>query len=397
MELYILDKLLKRTAVVDLFESLIWTERRTAFGDFDLRIISTPETRGQFVTDVKLATNTSTRVMTVETVEDTTDEEGRQILKVKGRSLEAMLEDRALVIPMEPGIALEDYPAEIMRWIFDTYCGDRPDNPDRIPFVTTGNLYPPDNLPEPDPVVWESEPKSVYDALKELADLYDLGFRITRDYDTSKLYFNVYAGSDRTNLQSVLPAVIFSPDLENMKSTTELTTIEKSKNVAYVNSTQGFEIVLADGLDPDTEGFERRVLLVKADDLPDTEEDDGAGGTISVPPTPEEISAHLIAVGKAELKKTRPWSVFDGELVSQNSYKYDVDYMLGDLVTIQKADGTMSSMRITEQIFVHDREGERSYPTLAVDKFIEPGWWISWQYNKFWVDFGPTEYWADQP
>jgi hypothetical protein len=48
MEVFILDSLLRRSQVVDKFESLIWTERFSEIGDFELDLKSTLEARGQF-------------------------------------------------------------------------------------------------------------------------------------------------------------------------------------------------------------------------------------------------------------------------------------------------------------------------------------------------------------
>jgi hypothetical protein len=52
-------------------------------------------------------------------------------------------------------------------------------------------------------------------------------------------------------------------------------------------------------------------------------------------------------------------------------------------------------MQVSEQIFVCDGEGERSYPTLAINQFIMPGSWLAWDYNQVWIDLGATEYWAN--
>ncbi len=94
MEIYILDSLFRREKVVDVFKSFIWTERFASYGDFELDIHSNQESRSKFVVGARIAINQSYRVMTVETVENTTNSDGEKILKVSGRSLEAILEDR---------------------------------------------------------------------------------------------------------------------------------------------------------------------------------------------------------------------------------------------------------------------------------------------------------------
>jgi hypothetical protein len=53
-------------------------------------------------------------------------------------------------------------------------------------------------------------------------------------------------------------------------------------------------------------------------------------------------------------------------------------------------------MRVTEHIFVQDAEGERSYPTLTLNVFINTGSWLSWLNKKMWAELGDEE-WADLP
>jgi hypothetical protein len=423
MEVYILDSLLRRDTVVDVFESVIWTERYREMDDFELTVLSTPVNRMRFITGTRLAVNTSDRVMTVETVENDTDPEGRNVLKIKGRGLEAIFEDRVILgqtspYTFIPGYQFSGTPYEVMMAMFYRCCvsGDIHPN-DTLPFYVDGvNLYPADTIPAPtDAISVYQKPTDLYTALKDLADVYDLGFRLYRDpVDRAggKLYFNIYSGSDRSMLQSTLPPVVFSPELENLQNTRELENIQKAKNIAYVfyqykvqvpgdpgdptavppvpatPSTETtetmYEVVYADGMDPDAAGFERHEVYVEVSSIPDDV-------------TADQIPAYLIRQGKDALAKTRPSSLLDGEINEYSQYKYKVDYFLGDLVTMQNSDGAANSMRVTEQIFVHDNNGERYYPTLIINQFIDPGAWISWNYNKVWADMGATEYWSNQP
>jgi len=391
MEIYTLDDLFRRqNPVIDQFESMIWTERFAEYGDFELKIDSTRESRALFKLGTRLAINESHRVMTVDSIEDDTDEEGQSSLLVKGKSLEYILEDRVVKktlsnLTTEPQWVLEGTPLQVVRWMFDTVVRQGDLSPyDKIPLLMPGTMMPVDTIPPSDQLIrWEQPVASLYSAIKAVCDLYDMGFRLYRHYDTSQLYFDIYTGSDRTTQQDILPSVIFSPNLDNLKNTKEYTTAEEAKNCAYVISEQGFEIVYPLNVDPEIDGFERRVLLVEANNL----EGD---------PTPEEISAYLTQAGLDELTKHRVWFGFDGEHSQHSEYKYGTHYNLGDLVEMHSADGVANTMRVTEQIFVCDGEGERSYPTLAVNQYINPGSWLAWDYNQVWADLG-NETWADQP
>jgi hypothetical protein len=420
MEVYVLDSLFRRTELIDRYESLVWTERWADIGDFELHLQSTPGNRRRFPTGTRLAISDSMRVMIVETVENTTDEDGRKLLKVKGRSLEKYLDDR-LAIGTYAGYAplaewrFEEIPEWIARAMFQSICvnGDLHPN-DVIPYIVWGppghpdgpkagqpatdNAFPPDTIPESDfQIDWNQKPDSLYKAIKGLADSYEFGFRLYRNGDTSQLFFNIYTGSDRTTRQTLLTPVVFSPDLGNVRNTTDLTTIEKTKNCAYLFhwmdsyvdegvAHDGYMIravVYTPDVDPSTAGFERRVMYVEAQ-LTELEN------------TPELIEAALNRQGLEALAKARAFTAFDGEISQYSQYVYGKHYFLGDLVSMQNNDGFVNHMRVTEQIFVSDKEGVRSYPTLAVNTFIQPGTWESWGFQA-WEDVDADEYWSNQP
>lgn len=386
MDVYILDSLLRRTVLVDKYLSFIWTERFASYGDFELQLVSTPDYRRLFITGTLLACNESNYVMRVSTVENTTDTEGKNVLKLTGVSLEALLDDRVAKNVLDdltdaPVWTITDKPADVARKIFHDVCVTGVLNVgDIIPFVIEDTFMPTDTIPEPtDPITVELEPQTVYAAIKDICDQWTLGFRLLRNGDTSQLYFNIYAGSDRTTSQQALGAVVFSPELDTLQNTSELTSIANYKNVAYVFSPAGFEVVYPQDVIPDTSGFERHVLMVRADDI-----------TVDNP----DVSAALIQRGNQELAKQRSFSAFDGEIAPNSGYKYGVHYNLGDLVEMRNVDGATNLMRVTEQIFVSDGEGERAYPTLAKNIFIDTGSWLSWESNQVWADF-TTEHWSE--
>lgn len=387
MEAYVLDPLLRRIAVIDQFESLIWTERFYAYGDFQMDIESTPGMRTLLSTGTLLAMNESYRVMTVETVEDETGSDGRRMLSVKGRSLEAILLDRVAKNSLEdlttsPKWVITDEPADVARKIFHDICVTGILDPmDVIPFINEGTFLPPDTVAEPvDPITVELDPTTVYDAIEDICTVWSMGFRLIRNFDASELWFDVYMGSDRTTGQTTLPPVIFTPSLDNLQDIKELKTVDKAKNVAYVYSPAGFLKVYPVGVDEDVTGFERHVLVVNASDVT-TETTD--------------IPGALLQKGMEELAKNRVSQSLDGEIAQNSQYKYGVHYNLGDIVEM-RTDNSTNNMRVTEQIFVSDREGERAYPTLSLNTFITTGSWLSWLNNKQWIEL-TTEQWIDQP
>lgn len=397
MEVLILDSLLRPIDVVDQFESMIWTERFSEQGDFELVTLSTSANQKRFVAETWITITQSKRIMEIETIEETVDAEERMILKIKGFEITKILERRAALKAITGGVApvwfIESMtPGNVMRHIFDQICVlGTVSSADIIPFYDAGTLYPADTIVEPSDLIdWEQKPSSVYAALKELGDIYDLGHRLYRNPNLPKLYFDVYAGSDRTTAQTALPAVIFSPDMDNLQNTRELSDVSSSFNVVRViytfkNETTDLDEAITVEVQDDEitppEGFDRRVKILLVTSIPDEVTD---------------IPAFLTAAGLDELMKSRPVGAFDGEIIQNSQYVYEQHYYLGDLVEIRSRTGATAYMRVEEYIFVQDREGERSYPTFTTKEFISPGTWLSWKYDVEWSAMGSEEYWATQ-
>lgn len=387
MELYVLDSLLRRTAVVDQFDSLIWTERYSSSGDFQLVIHATDENRSLLTPGLQLALNESNRVMTIEEVTDQDDSSGRSLLTIKGPSLEDWMTQRT-TRGAGTGASgdvsvwtITDTPTGIARNLFNSICIANSVIPaDNLPFYKAGSLYPGGTIAEPDTIYSFNVPTdSVYNVIKSLADSYGFGFRITRGPDTSALYFEIYMGSDRTTAQNDLPVVIFSEALGTLTDVSQLNSITGYYNTAYVYSTNGSAVVYAEGMDSVT-GFGRRVLNVQAKDIT------LAAGT--------DLDAALQVRGAQELAKYKQLQAIDGKAPPLSLYRYGIDYNLGDLVEMRDPNGNTQNMRVTEQIFASDIQGDRSYPTLVADVFITPGSWSAWDSNEQWADEPTASTWA---
>ncbi|ALY08628.1 minor tail protein [Arthrobacter phage CapnMurica] len=386
MEVYILDDFLRRKSVIDLFESCIWTDRFAAKGDVEIVVPSIDKYRRLLVPGTQLALNESDRIMTIETADTKTDSEGRTLLTASGVSLESMLEDRIATDGVSPTTengkwVIRGTPGNVVRQLFDLICRQGMLHPgDVIPFIQPGTLYPEGSLGEISQVFdFEIPLGTLYQTVKDICDMYDLGFRLVRDGDKSKLFFEVYSGDDRTTQQSELSPVLFSPELDNLQNVSEMASISGSKNVAYVFSKTASRIVYAADAGQDTAGFDRRVLHVNATDIDATD--------------PVVIQALLLQKGQEALAGHRPLSAIDGEINQYSKYKYGRDYGLGDLVEMRNTSGATNHMRITEQIFVSDAQGDRSYPTLTMNRFITNGTWDSWG-NTTW-DGGGEEVWDE--
>ena len=388
MDVFVLSDTFVRETVIDSYFSFIWTERVSTMGDFELVVPDTVEFRNVLAIGKRLGINESKRVMTCETHEAKTDDQGRAVLTVSGRSLESILMERVAWDNSTAGSdtvpkwIMTDTPQATAWWIFYRVCvvGSLSVS-DKIPLYVTGTTYPADTIEAPtDPVSFELEIGTVYERIKDICDQYKLGFRLYKGLDDSKIYFNIFAGNDRTTQQTVLDPVVFSPSLDNLAKIQELTSVENLRNVAFVYSKTKSIYVYADGSDANTAGFTRRVLLVDATSVEETAE--------------PALTKILTQKGNEALAKNRSLTAFDGEISQVDQYVYGEHYELGDLVEMQSGSGVTNNMRVTEQIFVSDQNGTRSYPTLAVDLLITPGSWLAWNANEEWASATGT--WSEQ-
>src|SRR5690606_8710224 len=85
MELYTLDGLLRRTEIIEGYESFLWTDRYAGIGDFQIIVGSTQQNRNLLASGTLLGLSESKTVMKVETIIDKEDDEGRKLLTITGR------------------------------------------------------------------------------------------------------------------------------------------------------------------------------------------------------------------------------------------------------------------------------------------------------------------------
>lgn len=404
MDIYILDDQMRFIDVIDEYISMIWTERWDELGDFELVTLSTPSSRHRFLPEIQICIVESRHVMVIESVEETIDIENGAVLKIKGRDLLCMTEKRLAVVkhPISGEIlpTWSHYgfsPKNLILHKVATVCFDSDVDPDdNIPYLQDPelevSLYPADTILEPMPEGIESaqKPMTLYAAIKEVMNAYDLGVRLYRSPTESKLYFNVSIGSDRTSVQTEVPAVIFSQDMANLIDTTEFIDYSKHFNVVHVIYVYTDELdeevtisvlVEAPEIAFSTGGFQRKVKLLLVTQIPEDVAD---------------VELYLTQLGNEELIKSRPVDVYDGEVAKNATYVYERDYYLGDLIEVRGNNGGGAYMRVVEQIFKSDSAGYNAYPSLVTKTSITPGTWASWKYDIEWSAMGSDEYWNTQ-
>lgn len=390
MELYVLDNQLRRAEVFDVFESLIWTDRYSAYGDFQLTLPSSSRNLETLSIGKFVSCDRSNRVAVIENLEDRVDQEGRQMMTVSGRSLEAFLINRAnrSSLSFNAGssppakITRTGYPLEIANYWFDVYVRTSLTAADRLPLLVSGNKDPIGNIPFPDfTVTMEFGYGSIYQTIKDICDIFGMGFRFERGPDDGTLYFSYYMGTNQTTKQTATTPVVFAQELDSLTASRQFRSMEEYANLLAVIGKNGTRWVFQGGASTATAGFDRRVAIVDATDI------DLPSGT--------ELQNALQRRGEDELRNHRALMAIDGEIPQNSPYIYRKHYYLGNLVELRDRYGNINEMKVAEQIIIHDSQGERAYPTLRLDQFLTPGSWAAGGLTDYW-ETAPG-YWNQQP
>lgn len=362
MEGYTLTRDFERDAVIDAFDSFIWTERY--YGDSEVQIVvpATSANIAMLTEGTFVELDGAPEVMILET--KNIDKEGK--LTVTGISLLKWLNSR----PIRQTAAHED-----RYWNLEGFTAGQTlwkvlnDTNMSVPF----GVLTPANWTIPN-LILDSEDGSgstisvavpygpLFDALYQIATTYKVGMTLylQRSGSAWHLLFRSYTGTDRTSDQSVNPTVRFSREMDSLTDVEELRTISAYATDVYsyvpsnpgsLASVPGVATVGSAGMNP----FDIRVVMIFAEDITTDLVGSDAG----------KMQDLLNQRAAAALAEHAYLIAVDGEIVPTAEFKYGRDYNLGDIVEFVGYSGAVQSARITEYIRSHDETGEKAYPTVT--------------------------------
>ena len=361
MELSVLNSSFETIGIIDIFESLIWTERYSDAGEFEYYAPFTEADLELFHLGYYLSIAESEQIMIIEKIKIETNVESGNHLVVSGRSLESLLDRRII-------------------WVQTTVSGNVQN---AIKKLITDNAISPDNAHGgsdriiPNLVFVSSTDASVtgltmdsvqftgdnlFEVVKSICDVFGLGFKIT--LSNGSMRFKLYNGANRsyTNLdgtsQTVNPWVIFSPEFESLISSDYSLSTENLKTVALVaGEGEGTDRKRSEIASGETSGLERREVFVDARDISSTDGEE----TI----TDEEYTQLLQTRGLETLATYISETNFNTDMGNIIPYEYRTDFNLGDIVQIENEYGLQSRARITEFIFSEGSSGLECHPTFS--------------------------------
>lgn len=325
----VMDTNFNRIAILDSYQSLIWTSRYYSHGDFELQIAATAENVELLTTGNYIVRDDDENVGIIEKVDLTISAANERLMKVSGRFLTAILNRRI--------VATQTQLTGNVSYAINRLLKFNIISPD-IEARRISNFI--DNDYEiQKPIDAQYTGKDLYTIISDLAVQYQFGFKITLN-NNNQFVFRLYEGVDRSYNQSANPYIVFSDEYEN------LINAEFQKDIKGVVTA-----VLAAG---EGEGLDRKTIWVENDNAPTGLNrceyyDDSRNTSSNSGEIPEaDYYKQLAEDGKASL--TAYESTFAGE-VNFLSVKFKEDVNVGDIVTIEsKALGYRINARIIEVI-----------------------------------------------
>lgn len=340
--------------IIDVFESLIWTDRYYAAGDFELYTSMSADMVTLLSQTKYFAIRESEHMMIIESLEIKSDVETGSKLLVKGRSLETILEKR---IVWSQTILSGNLQTEIQRLLTENAINptDASRKITKLTFQASVDPAITDLLIDGAQYTGDY----IYDVISTICEVYNIGFKITLT-DAGNFLFELYSGEDRSYNQVDNPYVIFSPTFDNLINSDYFLSDAMQRTVTLVaGEGEGIDRVTGVVEAPGGAGTEllRRELFTDARDLSSNTTE----GTL----TPEEYQALLTQRGVETLAKNVVITTFSGQFDTSKTFIYGTDFFMGDLVQVENEYGHEAISMVIELIFSENATGVATYPTFS--------------------------------
>lgn len=351
MDLYVLNTQFEKIAIIDAYQSVLWTDRYREPGEFEIYTPVTEYILQYAVAGYYLQTKESEHTMIIEDITIESDVETGNHIKIVGRSLESILDRRIVWAQTDISGNLQNgikklitdaiiNPSIADRQISNFIFSDSED--EAITSLTMDNQYTGDGL---------------LDVVRTLCELNEIGFKVVLN-DENQFVFSLYKGIDRSYRQETLPYVVFKPSFENIIRSNYSERTAESKTITLVagegEGSSRVTRVVGEG-----SGLTRREIFTDARDI---SSDDM---------TTAQYYAKLDERGKEKLSDNKVKKTFDGECETTRMFVYQRDFYMGDCVQVSNEYGMESPTRIIEYIWSSNDTGTLSYPTFEALEYEE--------------------------
>lgn len=334
----------ERLAVIDDYNSFIWTSRYYTTGDFELCVDVNEKNMSLFMMDYYIVRDDDEHVGIIEDIKIQNKEDDHELMIITGRFLESILGRR--IIGQQTTVT-----GKISACI-NTLITQNIINPSvasrQISNFTLGSYTVNTTMQA------QYTGKNLLDTISEICQTYGLGFKVTLN-SNNQFVFQLYKGTDHTYDQSDNPFIVFSDRYDNLLSSEyEENYADYSTAALVAGEGEGNErktLWVTDG----KTGISRREIYV---DQRNIQSDEG-----EIPE--EEYMALLQEAGEEHLTK---YTVAFTGTVYFDSVRYKEDVNLGDLCVIENSRwGIYMNTRLVEVIESVSETGQYSIvPTFGV-------------------------------
>lgn len=352
MEMYVLNKNFEKIALIDAYESLLWTDRYNKPGEFEIYTPVADFALQYPVADNYLQIKESEHTMVIEDTTIESNVETGNHIKITGRSLESILDRRIVWAQTDISGNLQNGIKRLLTEnIISPSIADRripnfifeESTDEEITKLTMENQYTGDNL---------------LDIVQTLCETNEIGYKILLN-DDNNFVFKLYKGIDRSYRQETLPFVVFKPSFENIINSNYAELNSEAKTITLVAG-EGDGLARKTRVVGTGSGLLRKELYTDARDI---QKEDGMSDA--------QYYAKLDQRGTEKLKENKIKKTFDGECETTRMYVYKRDFDMGDCVQVANEYGMESPTRVVEYIWSSSAQGTTSYPTFEALDYEE--------------------------
>lgn len=349
MDIYVMDGVNGIIGLIDTYNSVIWNVQYFGKNDFQL-VTAANDANMDLLQEGRLLVRESdinldsyNNVMLIEKVQIDLDSEKGWLLTVTGKGLKNLLSRRVVWSQITSTGTVE---TTIRQAITDNAIN--PTDTNRvIPNLVLDSLQ---GFTDTADIQLLGE--NLAEWLESVCTTYGYGWDIY--IKNHKFVFKLYQGTDRSYNQSSVVPVVFSPEFDNLLSSSYA--YDKS---GYINAALiGGE---GQGTAKRTASIGTASGLARFETYVDGSSVSSNGEIITV----EEYTALLQSYGKEQIAGSQITKSFDGEVIPDGLYKLNTDYFLGDIVQIQNEKGISATPRIIEIIYADDENGTSVVPTFS--------------------------------
>lgn len=345
MDILIFTRDLEFLGIVDNFFSLRWVRKYSKCGEFELHCSLTEEVIKLLVKDNIICKKDSFEAAYIETRNIKLDQEGKEILIVKGKFLSAYLDRRIIWLKENLNCTVE----VAIRTLINNNCIDSADKNRIIKNLKLGEFK---DFTEK--LNYQVSYKNLLDEVESLSETNKLGFYTNIDVQNKKYVFNIYKGLNRSINQTINPKAIFSKEFENILEQEFFDSFNNYKNTVLIAGAGEDKDRKLTAIEEGTD-LDRFELFIDARDIQDTKTVGNGENQHEEQIPVEEYNKLLINRGLSKLSETKEIQTFDSKINVTSNLKYKKDFDLGDIVTcINKKWKLILNTRITEIEEVYD-------------------------------------------